>query len=52
MYQLTIKVPFEARDDLEARMKERDMVKEIPFKDAEVKLQEIFPDKAPRGIGL
>jgi len=52
MYQLIIKVPIEARDDLEARLKERDMIKELPYKGAEVKLQEIFPDKAPRGIGL
>ncbi|MDD5649311.1 MAG: hypothetical protein PHF86_02670 [Candidatus Nanoarchaeia archaeon] len=52
MYQLIIKVPFEARDDLEARLKERDMIKDLPYENAEIKLQEIFSDKAPRGIGL
>ena len=43
---------FEALDDLEARLKERDMIKDLSYENAEIKLQEVFPDKAPRGIGL
>lgn len=51
-YQLVIRIPIEALDDLEARMKEREIVKNLPYEEAEIKLQEIFPDKIPRGIGL
>jgi hypothetical protein len=59
-YQLIIKIPFEAIDDIEARKKAEPMlvtdpvnklqeVYEVPV---EPKLQEIFINKPPRGIAL
>lgn len=57
-YQLIIKVPFEAMDDLAARQKAAglmsdyitDIDKTMPGNEA--KLQEVYPDKPPRGVQL
>jgi hypothetical protein len=46
-YQLMIKIPFEAMDDIDARHLATTFL--IDEK-AEVKLQEVYKDRAPRGI--
>jgi len=53
-YLLTIKVPFEAMDDIEARKKAREYIQDngASNEDNVVKLQENFTDKPPRGIPL
>lgn len=59
-YQLTIKVNFEAMDDVAARQMARVIKSELiemnseDFDDLkrEYKLQNVFPDKPPRGISL
>jgi hypothetical protein len=55
-YLLIIKIPFESADDMDARIEERKMVevlkKSISLDHAEIKLQEVFENKAPRGIAL
>ena len=56
-YQLIIKIPFEAMDDIQAReiaenfSVESDSMIYGPEK-AEVKVQEVFETKPPRGITL
>lgn len=52
-YQLMIRIPFEALDDLEARQKARDMlvVHKAPDK-AVVKLQRLRENKEPEGVKL
>lgn len=56
-YIYTIRVPFKAMDDLEARNKAREIEKKVidvlpEPNDVSSKLQEIFVDKSPRGISL
>lgn len=53
-YLLTIKIPFEALDDIEARKKAREYIQDNSASDEGnlVKLQENFTDKPPRGIPL
>jgi hypothetical protein len=48
-YQLVIKIPFEALDDIDARHWVESNVKNDPaFKEA--KLQEVYTNKPPRGL--
>lgn len=47
-YQLMIKIPFEALDDIDARHVATMFL--IDEAAADVKLQEVYKDKAPRGI--
>jgi len=47
-YQLLIKIPFEALDDIDARHVAT--MFQIDEAAADVKLQEVYKDKAPRGI--
>lgn len=48
-YQIVIKIPFEALDDIDARHWVESNVKNDPlYKD--VKLQEVYTDKPPRGL--
>jgi len=52
-YVLTVRIPIEARDDMAARQAAKVKLCAITHKEiegAEVKLQEVFPDKAPRGL--
>lgn len=57
-YQLIIKIPFEAMDDIAARQMAKTIQMELiesnseDFDDLkrEYKLQNVFPDKPPRGI--
>jgi hypothetical protein len=53
-YLLTLRIPFEAMDDMDARQKATeymaDAAEVIP--ESEEKLQEIFPDKPPRNVHL
>jgi hypothetical protein len=53
-YLLTIRIPFEAMDDIEARQKATEYMADASeiVPESEEKLQEIFPDKPPRGISL
>jgi hypothetical protein len=52
-YQLIIKIPFEALDDVQAREKAKGMLEDIVCKeDAEIKLQTVHIDKPPVGIPL
>jgi hypothetical protein len=55
-YLLTIRLPFEALDDLEARQKSREIAKVIEGalvdQELSIKLQENFEDKSPRSIPL
>jgi hypothetical protein len=47
-YQLQIKIPFEALDDIDAR--HLAAMFQIDKAAVDVKLQEVYKDKAPRGI--
>ena len=52
-YLLTIKIPFEAMDDIQARKKAREYIQaNAQDEDKTIKLQENFTDKPPRGIPL
>jgi hypothetical protein len=54
-YQLVVKFPFEAIDDVQAREKAQAMLSDIhrQYNDpTEAKLQEVFVNKPPRGIAL
>lgn len=55
-YLLTIKIQFESVDDIDARVEERKIVetfkKTISVDHVDIKLQEVFENKAPRGIAL
>jgi hypothetical protein len=55
-YQLIIKVPIEAIDNLEARSiylgTYKNIIDSIPEKNASVKLQRIFDNKEPEGVVL
>jgi hypothetical protein len=53
MYQLVIKVPFEAMDDVEARKKAKEIFNNrLDPLECSFKLQEVYGDKVPRGIAL
>ena len=52
-YVLTVRIPIEARDSIGARQAAKVKLCAITHKEiegAEVKLQEVFPDKPPVGI--
>jgi hypothetical protein len=52
-YQLIIKLPFKALDDMEARKFAEELIKgQKIFMKESAKLQETFEDKAPRGVQL
>jgi hypothetical protein len=51
-YLLTIRVPFEAMDDLEARQKTKIENKIISLNEADIKIQEVFKDQPPRKVSL
>ena len=51
-YVLTIKVPIEAVDDIEARKIVTEKLGDKIFSEAELKLQEIFSNKPPRKVEL
>ena len=52
-YQLIIKIPFEAIDDIEARKEAMGMLCGMNISEEEnAKLQEIYDNKPPRGIAL
>jgi hypothetical protein len=53
-YQLIIKIPFEAIDDLDARNKAKELIQNKNIFDgkADIKLQEVFKDQPPRKVGL
>jgi hypothetical protein len=47
-YQLIIKIPFEALDDIEAREKAKGILNGTVHKEkSEIKLQAVFPNKPP-----
>jgi hypothetical protein len=51
-YLLTIRVPFEAMDDPDARQKVKEEIKNknISLDGADIKLQEVFKDQPPRKV--
>jgi len=52
-YMLTIKVPFDAFDDLDARKIATEKIEKMSVpENGEVKLQEFFQNKAPRKIEI
>ena len=54
MYQIIFRMSFEALDDIDARAKAvamRNNIKQL-INSADIKLQEVFNDKPPRGINL
>ena len=55
-YILTIRIPFTALDDMDARNKSKNSVylelNGDSFSEKVVKLQEVFENKAPRGLEL
>lgn len=52
-YQLIIKIPFEALDDVEAREKAKLITENYLYKEGtEQKLQRVYPDKPPVGVNL
>jgi hypothetical protein len=51
-YQLIIKIPFEAIDDLDARNKAKAKIKNLSLDDADLKVQEVFKDQSPRKVPL
>jgi len=53
-YLLTIKIPFEAMDDVAARQKALEYMADVAdiMPEAEEKLQELFDKKPPRNIPL
>jgi len=52
-YMLTVKLSFDAFDDVEARLKAYDMVDSMNLPvEAKKKLQEIFDFQAPRKVDL
>ena len=51
-YQLILKFPFEAIDDLEAREKAMDMLEDFELDKDVAKLQRVFKDKAPEKVTL
>jgi hypothetical protein len=52
-YQIVIKINYDAMDDIEAKTKMYEILqnKELTT-DAEIKLQEKYENKPPRGIAL
>ena len=53
-YLFTLRFPFEAFDNLDARLTVRMLLEEIglPENEGERKLQKVFPNKAPEKIKL
>ena len=54
-YLLTIRIPFDAMDDIAARQEAKKILSDTQVtkeSDNEIKLQNVFPDKPPRGIIL
>ncbi len=54
-YQLIVKMPFIAIDDLEARQKAKGLLAKVPALDndsSEIKLQKVFQDKPPMKVDL
>ena len=53
-YKLTITVTIEAQDDPAARKQAKDIAEAIieVVEDADVKLQQVYMDRAPRGVRM
>lgn len=52
-YQLIIRVPFKANDDVESRQRARDMLKQYNTpEEAVIKLQRVHERSEPAGIKL
>jgi hypothetical protein len=53
-YQVILKIPFSAMDDVEARDKAKDIVANpVIYKEqTEIKFQKVYKDKAPEGVKL
>ena len=52
-YQLNIKIPYEAMDDIQARQMAQEILKNSPVSDdTTVKLQRLQSGKPPEGVKL
>jgi hypothetical protein len=51
-YLVVIKIPLEAMDDVEGRIKARALLKDIKIPEADIKLQRLVKGKAPVGIAV
>lgn len=52
-YLLTIQVPYEGMDDIAAKIYYRKIMENVDLpENANVKVQQLFTDKAPRKIGF
>lgn len=51
-YQLVIKLPIEALDDIDARQKAQQIVKDLNITGHSMKLQRLLKDKQPIGINI
>ena len=52
-YALTIRVPIEALDDIQAKLLALELMSKKEFLEfADIKLQEVFDNKAPRKVAF
>jgi hypothetical protein len=51
-YQLVIKVPIEALDDIDARQKSQQVIKDLNISGHTLKLQRLYLDKEPTGVSI
>jgi len=50
-YQILIRIPLEAVDDVAARQRHKKMIEEMNIpEDAKIKLQRLYEDKEPEGL--
>ena len=51
-YQLVVKMPIEAMDDIDARQKAKELIEYIRVVGYSSKLQRLYPDKEPIGVSI
>jgi hypothetical protein len=51
-YQIIIRMPIKAVDDIDARIKAQDIIRDVDLGGAEFKLQEVIENGPPRGVQI
>lgn len=52
-YQISIRIPLEAVDDIAARQKYKKMIEEMSIpQNSKIKLQRVYDDKEPEGLKI